>query len=139
MNLAAWAGRDGVARVIACRWFGAGLLLVRAQRVGRLILVGESRGDVGPGARTAVYARASSADQKADLDRQVARVCAWATAQQISVDKVVTEVGSALNGHRGKFVALLGDAAVHGIVVEQRDRFCRCGSEYVGAALAARG
>ena len=93
MNLAAWAERNGVARVTAYRWFRAGLLPVPARRVGRLILVHEPIGEVGPRTRTAVYAQVSSADQKADLDRQVARVTAWATAQQISVDKVVTEVG----------------------------------------------
>lgn len=84
-------------------------------------------------------AQVSSADQKSDLDRQVARVTSWATAGQIPVDKVVTEVGSALNGHRRKFLALLRDPAVTRIVVEHRDRFCRFGSEYVQAALAARG
>jgi predicted site-specific integrase-resolvase len=140
MNLAAWAERNGVARVTAYRWFRAGLLPVPAQRVGRLILVDDS--SPGPTARpalTAVYARVSSADQKLDLDRQVARVTAWATAQQISVDKVVTEVGSALNGHRRKFLGLLRDRSVQRIVVEHRDRFCRFGSEYVEAALAAQG
>jgi predicted site-specific integrase-resolvase len=139
MNLAAWAERNGVARVTAYRWFRAGLLLVPARRVGRLILVDEPIGEAGPRARTAVYARVSSADQKADLDRQVARVTAWATAEQIPVDKVVTEVGSALNGHRRKFLAVLRDSSVHRIVVEHRDRFCRFGSEYGQAALAAQG
>jgi predicted site-specific integrase-resolvase len=51
----------------------------------------------------------------------------------------VTEVGSALNGHRRKFLALLRDPAVTRIVVEHRDRFWRFGSEYVEAALAAWG
>ena len=139
MNLAAWAERNGVARVTAYRWFRAGLLPVPARRVGRLILVDEPIGEAGPRARTAVYARVSCADQKADLDRQVARVTAWATDQQIPVDEVVVEVGSALNGHRRKFLALLGDPWVHRIVVEHRDRFCRFGSEYVQAALAAQG
>jgi predicted site-specific integrase-resolvase len=139
MNLAAWAERNGVARVTAYRWFRAGLLPVPAQRVGRLILVDEPTGKAGVCGRTAVYARVSSADQKADLDRQVARVTAWATTQQIPVDKVVTEVGSALNGHRRKFLALLRDRSVGRIVVEHRDRFCRFGSEYVQAALAAQG
>ena len=139
MNLAAWAERNGVARVTGYRWFRAGLLPVAARGVGRLILVDEPIGEAGPRARTAVYARVSSADQKADLDRQVARVTAWATAEQISVDKVVTGVGSALNGHRRKFLALLGDLAVMRIVVEHRDRFCRLGSEYVQAVLAAQG
>ena len=124
MNLAAWAERNGVARVTAYRWFRAGLLPVSARRVGRLILVDELTGGAGPRARTAVYARVSWADQKADLDRQVARVTGWATDQEIPVDKVVVEVGSALDGHRGKFLALLGDQSVQRIVVEHRDRFC---------------
>ena len=51
----------------------------------------------------------------------------------------MTEVGSALNGHRRKFLAVLGDPAVTRIVVEHRDRFCRLGSEYVQAALVAQG
>ena len=55
-----------------------------------------------------MYARVSSADQRADLDRQVARVTAWAVGQRLPVGKVVTEVGSALNGHRRKFLALAG-------------------------------
>jgi predicted site-specific integrase-resolvase len=46
----------------------------------------------------------------------VARVTVWATAEQIPVDKVLVEVGSALNGHRRRF-----------------------GSEYVEAVLAAQG
>ena len=93
MNLAAWAERNGVARVAAYRWFRAGLLPVPARKVGRLILVDEPTGGAGSRARTAVYARVSSADQKTDLDRQVARGTAWASAQQIPVDKVVTGVG----------------------------------------------
>lgn len=139
MNLAVWAERNGVARVTAYRWFHAGLLPVPARKAGRLILVDDQPADRSRRARTAVYARVSSADQKPDLDRQVAQVTAWATTEQIAVDKVVTEVGSALNGHRRKFLALLRDPSVKRIVVEHRDRFCRFGSEYVEAALAAQG
>lgn len=139
MNLAVWAERNGVARVTAYRWFHAGLLPVPARKAGRLILVDDQPADRSRRARTAVYARVSSADQKPDLDRQVARVTAWATTEQIAVDKVVTEVGSALNGHRRKFLALLRDPSVKRIVVEHRDRFCRFSSEYVEAALAAQG
>jgi predicted site-specific integrase-resolvase len=120
MNLAAWAEGNGVARVTAYRWFRTGLLPVPARKVGCLILVDEPSREAGRRSRTAVYARLSSADQKADLDRQVARVTAWATAEQIPVDKVVVEVGSALNGHRRKFLALLRDPSVHRIVVERR-------------------
>lgn len=109
MNLAAWAERDGVARVTAYRWFHAGLLPVPARKVGRLILVDGPPGGPGPRSRTVVYARVSSGDQKTGLDRQVARVTSWATAQEIPVDKIVTVIGSALNGHRRKFLTLLRD------------------------------
>lgn len=139
VNLATWAERNGVARVIAYRWFHAGLLPVHARKVGRLILVDEPGAAAGQDRLTAVYARVSSADQRPDLDRQVARVTAWATGHKIPVDRVVTEVGSALNGHRRTFLSLLRDPAVGRIVVEHLDRFCRFGSEYVEAALTAQG
>lgn len=139
MNLAAWAERNGVARVAAYRWFHVGLLPVPARKVGRLILVDEAAGAEAERSVTAVYARVSSADQEADLDRQVARVTLWATGQKMPVERVVVEVGSALNGHRRKFLALLRDPTVTRIVVEHRDRFCRFGSEYVETALAAQG
>lgn len=140
VNLAEWAEKNGIARVTAYRWFRDGKLPVPARKVGGLILVD----DVGDDHRvdrveTVVYARVSSADQRDDLDRQVGRVTAWATSQDLVVDRVVTEVGSALNGHRRKFLGLLRDPSVGRIVVEHRDRFCRFGSEYVEAALAAQG
>lgn len=139
MNLATWAERNGVARVTAYRWLGAAVLPAPARKVGRLILVDEPSSAAGPRPRTAVYARVCASDHKADLDRQVARVTVWATAEQIPVDTVVVEVGSALNGHRRTFLALLGDPTVSRIVVEHRDRFCRFGSQYVEAALGAQG
>ena len=137
MNLAEWADSQGIAHATAYRWFKAGKLPVPARKVGGLILV--DMPDNAPKGQTVVYARVSSADQKPDLDRQVARVTAWATSQEISVDRVVTEVGSALNGHRRKFLSLLGDPSVLRIVVEHRDRFARLAVEYVEAALAAQG
>ena len=64
---------------------------------------------------------------------------AWAAAEGLAVGRVVTEVGSALNGKRRKFLALLRDETVTVIVVEHRDRFARFGAEYVEAALSAQG
>lgn len=58
-----------------------------------------------------MYARVSSADQKPDLDRQVARVTVWATGQRLAVDRVVTEVGSALNRARRAVEAATEDRA----------------------------
>lgn len=138
MNLKEWASREGVSYVTARRWFASGKLPVPARKVGGLILVGDVT-DTGQDGITAVYARVSSSDQGADLDRQVARVTAWAAAQGLPVGRVVTEVGSALNGKRRKFLALLRDEQVTTIVTEHRDRFARFGAEYVEAALSASG
>lgn len=138
MNLKEWAKREGVHPVTAYRWFREGKLPVPARRVGGLILV-EQPADSAPVESVAVYARVSSADRRADLDRQVARVTTWATGQGVAVDRVVTEVGSALDGRCRKFLALLRDSTVTTIVVEHRDRFARFGAEYVEAALSAQG
>ena len=55
------------------------------------------------------------------------------------MDRIVTEVGSALDGRRRKLLALLGDPDVTTIAVEHRDRFARFGAEYVEAVLSAPG
>ncbi|MFC0007929.1 IS607 family transposase [Micromonospora siamensis] len=140
MNLKEWAAATGISYATARRRYESGTLPVPAYRLGRLIMVGEPlTGVTAEAGQTVVYACGSSADQKPDLDRQVARVTVWATGQRLAVDRVVTEVGSALDGHRKKFLALLRDPAVTTIVVEHRDRFARFGAEYVEAALAAQG
>ncbi|MFG3604704.1 IS607 family transposase [Micromonospora chersina] len=140
MNLKEWAAATGISYVTARRQYAAGTLPVATYRLGRLIMVGEPVTGAAPDAgQVVVYARVSSAGQKADLDRQVARVTMWATGRRLGVDRVVTEVGSALDGDRKEFLALLRDPAVSTIVVEHRDRFVRFGAEYVEAALAAQG
>jgi len=119
MKLAEWARRNGVHPQTAYRWFREGTMPVPARRLpSGTILVDVA--DAAAREQVVVYARVCSADQKADLDRQVARVTAWATAQQLTVSRVVTEVGSALNGRREKFLALLRDPAVVTVVVEHR-------------------
>jgi predicted site-specific integrase-resolvase len=139
LNLKEWAAATGVSYATARRRYEAGTLPVPTYRLGRLIMVGEPvTGAVTEAGQVVVYARVSSADQRADLDRQVARVATWATEQHLAVSRVVTEVGSALNGYRKKCLGLLRDSAVSTIVVEHRDRFARFDAEYVQAALTAR-
>jgi len=87
----------------------------------------------------ALYARVSSADQKADLERQLARLVKYATKEGLRVIEAVQEVGSALNGPRPKLLRLLRNSKVGAIVVEHRDRLARFGSDDVEAALAASG
>ena len=111
-----------------------------ARRVGRLILVDvEGVSTAGPQARTVLYARVSSHDQRSDLDRQVARLTGWATANGLSVDEVVVEIGSGMNGKRRKLQRVLADPTAQVVVVEHRDRLARFGVEHLEAALSAQG
>jgi putative resolvase len=86
-----------------------------------------------------LYARVSSHDQKADLDRQVARLAAWAAQAGRPVARIETEVGSGMNGARPKVRRLLADPRVRTVVVEHRDRLGRVNTELVEAALSAHG
>ncbi|MEU8301619.1 IS607 family transposase [Micromonospora sp. NPDC048909] len=140
MNLKQLAAATGVAYATARRRYEAGTLPVAAYRLGRLIMVGGPLTGAVPNAGQVVgHAGVSSAEQKPDLDRRIARVTVWATGQKLAVDRVASEVGSALDGHRKRFLALLRDPRVATIVVEHRDRFARFGVEYVEAALRAQG
>jgi len=70
------------------------------------ILAGVPRQGAGQG-RAVVYSRVPSDDQRADLDRQVARRTEWAAGNGVPVDEVVVEVGSGMNRKRRKLARLL--------------------------------
>ncbi|CKL94938.1 resolvase [Mycobacterium tuberculosis] len=139
MNLADWAESVGVNRHTAYRWFREGTLPVPAERVGRLILVKTAASASAAAAGVGLYARGSSHDRRSDLDRQVARLTAWATERDLGVGQVVCEVGSGLNGKRPKLRRILSDPDARVIVVEHRDRLARFGVEHLEAALSAQG
>jgi predicted site-specific integrase-resolvase len=140
VNLKEWAVATGVSYATARRRYEAGTLPIPSYRLGRLIMVGVPvTGTTSVDQQVVVYARVSAVDQQSDLDRQVARATMWATGEHLPVSRVVTEVGSAINGRCEKLLALLRDPAVSTIVVERRDRFAQFGAEFVEAALAAQG
>ena len=85
----------------------------------------------------ALYARVSSDDQKADLDRQLARLTEYAIAHKLVIVDAVKEVGSGLDGHRKGLVRLLQNPQVQTILVEHRDRLMSFGFDYVESALAS--
>ena len=137
VKLSEWAKANGVSRQSASRWFHAGVLAVPARQLatGTILVEEPPAGRAG----VALYARVSSGDQRADLDRQVARLAGHVTAMGAAVSEVVSEVGSALFGHRTQLLGLLRDPGVGTIVVEHRDRLARFGVGYLQAALAAQG
>jgi len=139
MNLSEWANLQGIHPQTAYRWIREGTLPVPARQIGRLILVGDLETSPTQLGSTVIDARVASGDQRTDLDRQVSPVSAWTTSQGHSIDRVVTQVGSGLNGKRRKFLALLADPSVTTIEVEHRDRFARFGSDFVAASLEASG
>ncbi|MET8643004.1 IS607 family transposase [Streptomyces sp. NPDC004074] len=141
MNLAEWARTQGVHPQTAYRWFREGALPVPAKRVGpRTILVSvganaapEAVGGIG------LYARVSSHDHKADLERQVARLSQWAVRAGRRVVRVESEIGSGISGGRSKVKRLLADPNVTAVVVEHKDRLGLMNVELVEATLSAHG
>ncbi len=138
MKLAQWARQTGIHPKTAYRWFDRGVLPVPARRLPTGTILVDTPQPSREGT-PALYARVSSHDQRADLDRQLARLTAWATRHGYSVGMTEAEVGSGLTGRRRRLMRLLSDPAVSTIVVEHRDRLARFGAEYVEAALAAHG
>jgi putative resolvase len=139
MRLKDWAEQQGVHYQTAWRWFRDGKLPVPAlQTPSGMILV---RPDAVPqaGGGLGLYARVSSHDQRADLDRQVAWLTQWAATAQMPLVRVEAEVASGLTGRRSKLRRLLADPAVTIVVVTHRDRLARVNAELVEATLAAHG
>ncbi len=134
MNLKQWAREQGIHPVTAYRWFQSGKLPVPARRVGHLILVdAPARSPAGVTAGSRVLCRSTLRSGSAS------GACCHLGSPGGARRRIVTEIGSALNGKRREFLARLRDPTVTTIVVEHRDRFARFGAEYVEAALAAQG
>ncbi|MCX5377952.1 IS607 family transposase [Streptomyces sp. NBC_00091] len=136
MRLSEWAARNGVHYQTAWTWAKEGRMPVPVVQTpsGTWLVTQPAPQAAG---RVVAYCRVSSGDQKADLERQVARTVQGATAQGLAVADVVTEVGSGLNGRRRKLHGLLADPVVG--TIEHRDRLARFGVEHLEAALSATG
>ncbi|MGW7667702.1 IS607 family transposase [Streptomyces sp. NPDC054775] len=138
MKLSEWAARNGVDYQTAWVWAKEGRMPVPVRQASSgTWLVDEPTSPMS--GRVVAYCRVSSADQKPDLDRQVARVVQGVTGFGLPVAEVVTEVGSGLNGRRRKLHRVLSDPSAAVIVVEHRDRQARFGVEHLEAVLSASG
>lgn len=89
--------------------------------------------------RTVCYARASSKDQKSDLQRQADRLKAFAFSMGADAPEVVTEVGSCVDDKRRKLNKLLADPTVTTIIVERQDRLAHMDVGLIESALEASG
>jgi putative resolvase len=137
MKLSQWAKLKGISYKTAWRMWRDGRLPVHAEQLPTgTVVIHLSEAQIGG---VALYARVSSADQKADLERQLARLTEFAASQKMLVADSVKEIASGMNGHRKGLTRLLSNQEVKIIVVEHRDRLARFGFEYIEAALAAQG
>ena len=137
MKLSQWAKQQGLSYKTAWRMWINGTLPVRAEQLATGTIVLHLPEHKAAGA--ALYARVSGHGQKADLDRQLARLSEFAAARKMQVVESIREVGSGLNGHRKGMLRILSNPAIEVVVVEHRDRLMRFGFEYVEAALLASG
>ncbi|WP_406411279.1 IS607 family transposase [Streptomyces sp. NBC_01614] len=141
MNLTEWARSQGIAPRTAYRWFREGTLPVPAERVGPRTILVNIDANTSPSVTGGVglYARVSSHDQKPHLERQTARLSAWAAKAGQEVVRIESEIASGVNGCRAKARRLLADPAVTTVVVEHKDRLGRVNVELIEAALSATG
>jgi len=139
MKLSQYAKKAGVSYRTAFRWWKAGQLKGYQTASKTIIITEEDQSPVVGPTMVAIYARVSSAEHRANLDRQAERLLDYCAARGYQVGKVVKEVASGVNNSRPQFLALLDDQRVRTIVVEHKDRATRFGFGYVERLLLAQG
>lgn len=137
IRLTEWAAQQGISYLTAFKWSQRGKVPGLHRAVSGRLFVDVPAPPAGT--KTVLYGRVSSHDQAADLDRQMERLRSFAASRGLVVAREVRDIGSGLNGHRKRLVAILEDADTAVVLVEHRDRLARFGVEYIEAALRAQG
>jgi putative resolvase len=135
MKLSEYAKPVGVTYKTAWQWWKAGQLDAYQLPTGTISVREPQAAATG----AALYARVSSADQTAEVTRQLQRLRDYAAARGYQVVAEVTEIASGLNEERPKRKKLLTDAAGGVLVVEHRDRLTRFGYGYMVTLLEHQG
>jgi predicted site-specific integrase-resolvase len=129
MKLSDYAKKLGVSYRTAWNHYKAGQIPHAKKLPSGLIIVDDE--EIKTKDRTAVYARVSSSENKANLISQSKRVQDFCAAKGWVVSIVIEECGSGLNDDRKKLRKLLLDKSVTRIVVEHKDRLTRFGFNYI--------
>ena len=137
MKLSDFAKQTGVTYRTAWNWWKAGKLAGYQTETGTIIIT-EDKNNRTESGFVALYARVSSSDQKADLERQLQRLRDYASASGLIVSKEVREIASGLNDNRPKLNQLLQDASIATIIVEHKDRLTRFGFNYIKLLMEAQ-
>lgn len=139
-----WARREGLHPQTVWKWCREGTMPVPVEQTPTgAWLIHDPKYEAPPvptaGRRTVCYARVSSSDQKADLQRQADRLKAFAINLGAMDIETVLEVGSGMDDKRRKLNMVLADPTVGTIIVEHRDRLASVNAGLVEAALTAQG
>ena len=134
MKLSEYAKQQGISYRTAFRWWKAGQIPGYQAATGTIIVQDPKTAAAAP-QRVAIYARVSSHEHQANLDRQAERLVSYCAAKGYQVSKVVKEIASGVNDSRPKLLALLEDQAITLIVVEHQDRLTRFGFRYLDTLL----
>ena len=137
MKLSQYAKQQGISYKTAFRWWEAGAIK-GYQAASGTIIVTENE-PVKQVEKVAVYARVSSAEHKANLERQAERLSQYCEARGYQVAKVVKEIASGLNDGRPKLITLLKDTSITRIVVEHKDRLTCFGFNYIETLFETQG
>jgi predicted site-specific integrase-resolvase len=143
--ITAAASALGVSTSTLRRWEASGKLVPSRTRGGqRRYDLATLRPELNHGApvprKTVAYARVSSHDQKADLERQKQVLELYCASQGWTFD-VIADLGSGMNYHKKGLKHLLDailDGQVGRLVLTHKDRLLRFGAELVFAICQAR-
>ena len=138
MKLSQYAKQQGISYRTALRWFRNGTIKGDQAATGTIIVTEGEKPSAHP-EKVAVYARVSSAEHKANLERQAERLGQYCEVKGYQVAQVVKEIASGVNDSRPKLLALLSDSSITLLVVEHRDRLTRFGFHYIQTLLEAQG
>lgn len=138
MKLSEYAKQQGISYRTAFRWWQAGQIPGYQAPTGTII-VQEPKAPAVQAQRVAIYARVSSHEYQANLNRQAERLLSYCAAKGYQVHKVVKEIASGVNESRPKLLSLLEDQAITLIVVEHKDRLTRFGFRYLDTLLKGQG
>jgi predicted site-specific integrase-resolvase len=131
LTIGQMAARFGVTVATMRRWDRDGKLKPQSRTIG-----GHRRYATDPseprGGKTVCYARVSTAEQKADLERQKSRLTEYAADSGWGSTEVVTDIGSGLNCRKKGLLhvmELLLRGEVRRLVIENKDRLLRFGAD----------
>src|SRR5258707_9547568 len=136
MKLSEYAKQQGISYRTAFRWWQAGQIPGYQAATGTIIVHDpKTAAAAAAPQRVAIYARVSSHEHQANVDRQAERLVSYCAAKGYQVSKVVKEMASGVNDSRPQLLALLEDQAITLIVVEHHDRLTRFCFRYFDTLL----